>query len=83
MEETSYKSVMKDMRLLEKQLFGLPVTLDLQIVDGLKDGDKVPLRWEGQEWLCWRPLPSGSRPKASRPRSAMAPPAWSTQRCPL
>merc|ERR1712066_76078 len=37
------------MRLPEKQLFGLPVTLDLASVDGLKEGDKILLRWAGKD----------------------------------
>jgi len=49
MEETAYNSVVKDMRLPEKQLFGLPVTLDLNEVDGLKTGDKLLLKWAGEE----------------------------------
>jgi len=49
MDETAYNSVVKDMRLPEKQLFGLPVTLDVKSVEGLKEGDKILLKWEGQE----------------------------------
>jgi len=49
MDETAYNSVVKDMRLPEKQLFGMPVTLDLPSVDGLKQGDKVLLKWAGEE----------------------------------
>eukprot|EP00439_Symbiodinium_sp_Y106_P033720 s553_g4.t1 len=45
MEETAYNSV--DMRLPEKQLFGLPVTFDLPEVDGIKQGDKLLLKWKG------------------------------------
>ncbi|OLP97866.1 Sulfate adenylyltransferase [Symbiodinium microadriaticum] len=54
MEETAYNSVVKDrptceedMRLPEKQLFGLPVTFDLPEVDGIKQGDKLLLKWKG------------------------------------
>eukprot|EP00932_Pfiesteria_piscicida_P005932 SRR837773.1585.p1 GENE.SRR837773.1585~~SRR837773.1585.p1 ORF type:complete len:507 (-),score=214.85 SRR837773.1585:159-1658(-) len=49
MEETAYTSVVKDMRLPEKQLFGLPVTLDLHSVEGIKQGDKLLLRWDGED----------------------------------
>merc|ERR1711972_1005272 len=49
MDETAYNAVVKDMRLPEKQLFGLPVTLDLASVDGLKSGDKLLLRWAGED----------------------------------
>lgn len=48
-DETTYNSVVKDMRLPEKQLFGLPVTFDLPEVDGLKTGDKLLLKWKGEE----------------------------------
>jgi sulfate adenylyltransferase len=37
------------MRLPEKQLFGLPVTFDVTNVDGLKEGDKVLLRYNGED----------------------------------
>jgi len=49
MDQTAYESVVKDMRLPEKQLFGLPVTLDLHSIEGLEEGHKVLLKWEGQE----------------------------------
>merc|ERR1719343_1013984 len=49
MEETAYDAVVKGMRLPEKQLFGLPVTLDLADVSGLKTGDKLLLRWAGED----------------------------------
>ncbi|CAE8631220.1 unnamed protein product [Polarella glacialis] len=49
MDEKQYNTVVKDMRLPEKQLFGLPVTLDLQTVDGLKVGDKVLLKYKGED----------------------------------
>jgi len=49
MDETTYNSVVSGMRLPEKQLFGLPVTLDLQKVDGLKEGDKVLLRYNNED----------------------------------
>jgi sulfate adenylyltransferase len=49
MDETSYDAVVGGMRLPEKQLFGLPVTLDLPNVDGLKKNDKVLLRWAGED----------------------------------
>ncbi|OLP97867.1 Sulfate adenylyltransferase [Symbiodinium microadriaticum] len=37
------------MRLPEKQLFGLPVTFDLPEVDGIKQGDKLLLKWKGAD----------------------------------
>jgi sulfate adenylyltransferase len=49
MDETAYDAVVQGMRLPEKQLFGLPVTLDLTDVSGLKQGDKLLLRWEGED----------------------------------
>jgi len=49
MDETAYNAVVESMRLPEKQLFGLPVTLDVHDVSGLKEGDKVLLRWEGED----------------------------------
>ncbi|CAK9027268.1 unnamed protein product [Durusdinium trenchii] len=49
MDETTYNSVVKDMRLPEKQLFGLPVTFDLPEVDGLKTGDNLLLKWKGED----------------------------------
>eukprot|EP00933_Yihiella_yeosuensis_P043616 TRINITY_DN384_c0_g1_i3.p1 TRINITY_DN384_c0_g1~~TRINITY_DN384_c0_g1_i3.p1 ORF type:complete len:683 (+),score=195.91 TRINITY_DN384_c0_g1_i3:61-2109(+) len=49
MDETAYNSVVSQMRLPEKQLFGLPVTFDMPEVDGLKQGDKVLLKWAGEE----------------------------------
>lgn len=49
MEKRAYDSVVKDMRLPEKQLFGLPVVLDLHSVAGLSEGDKVLLKWKGQD----------------------------------
>ncbi|OLQ13597.1 Sulfate adenylyltransferase [Symbiodinium microadriaticum] len=49
-EESAYNSVVKDMRLPEKQLFGLPVTFDLPEVDGINKGDKLLLlKWKGQD----------------------------------
>mmetsp|Transcript_61971 Transcript_61971/g.98198 ORF Transcript_61971/g.98198 Transcript_61971/m.98198 type:complete len:686 (+) Transcript_61971:73-2130(+) len=48
MTETVYNSVVKEMRLPEKQLFGLPVTLDVSSAD-VKEGEKVLLRWDGQD----------------------------------
>jgi sulfate adenylyltransferase len=48
MTETVYNSVVKEMRLPEKQLFGLPVTLDVSS-SGVKEGEKVLLRWDGQD----------------------------------
>jgi len=49
MDEATYTSVVKDMRFPEKQLFGLPVTLDLESVEGLQEGDKILLKWDGQD----------------------------------
>jgi sulfate adenylyltransferase len=49
MDETAYDAVVSGMRLPEKQLFGLPVTLDLADVSGLNKGDKVLLRWNGED----------------------------------
>jgi len=48
MEETAYNSVVKDMRLPEKQLFGLPVTFDMKDVSGIKEGEKLLLKWKGE-----------------------------------
>ncbi|CAJ1367855.1 unnamed protein product [Effrenium voratum] len=49
MDETTYDSVVKAMRLPEKQLFGLPVIFDMPQVDGLKTGDKLLLKWKGED----------------------------------
>merc|ERR1719436_116999 len=49
MTETAYEAVVTGMRLPEKQLFGLPVTLDMDEVSGLKEGDKILLRWGGED----------------------------------
>merc|ERR1719157_20651 len=49
MDETAYNSVVSGMRLPGEELFGLPVVLDLHDVSGLKEGDKVLLRWEGED----------------------------------
>merc|ERR1711988_1875614 len=49
MDETAYNSVVKDMRLPEKQLFGLPVTFDMEDVSGLNQGDKLLLKWKGED----------------------------------
>jgi len=49
MTETAYDAVVKGMRLPEKQLFGLPVTFDVPSTEGLKEGDKVLLRWAGED----------------------------------
>ncbi|CAK0843635.1 unnamed protein product, partial [Prorocentrum cordatum] len=48
MDETTYTSVVKDMRLPEKQLFGLPVIRDVSDTAGFKAGDKVLLKWKGE-----------------------------------
>merc|ERR1719277_2772646 len=47
MTEPEYNSVVKDMRLPEKQLFGLPVTFDVHDASGIKQGDKVLLTYKG------------------------------------
>merc|ERR1712194_808527 len=49
MTENEYNCVVKGMRLPEKQLFGLPVTFDVFDVSGVKEGDKVLLRWQGAD----------------------------------
>ncbi|CAE8626834.1 unnamed protein product, partial [Polarella glacialis] len=50
MEQAAYDSVVKDMRLGEgKELFGMPVVFDLHKVDGIKSGDKLLLRWAGED----------------------------------
>jgi len=49
MDETAYDSVVSGMRLPGEELFGLPVVLDLHDVSDLKEGDKVLLRWEGED----------------------------------
>jgi hypothetical protein len=48
MTEAVYDSVVKDMRLPEKQLFGLPVTLDVSSTS-VKEGEKVLLKYGGQD----------------------------------
>jgi len=49
MDQTTYNAVVTGMRLPEKQLFGLPVCLDLHSVEGIKEGDKVLLKWKGTD----------------------------------
>merc|ERR1719414_1260110 len=49
MTEEAYDSVVTTMRLPEKQLFGLPVTFDLEDVSDFKAGDKLLLRWAGED----------------------------------
>lgn len=49
MEEEAYNAVVTGMRLPEKQLFGLPVTFDVNCIDGVKAGDKILLRWAGED----------------------------------
>jgi len=49
MTEPEYNSVVKTMRLPEKQLFGLPVVFDIASTDGLKVGDKLLLKYEGAD----------------------------------
>jgi len=48
MTQTQYDSVVKTMRLPEKQVFGLPVTLDIDDAS-IKEGEKILLKWDGQE----------------------------------
>merc|ERR1719499_2239269 len=49
MDEATYTDVVTGMRLPEKQLFGLPVTLDVPDVTGLQKDDKILLRWAGED----------------------------------
>mmetsp|Transcript_19901 Transcript_19901/g.52834 ORF Transcript_19901/g.52834 Transcript_19901/m.52834 type:complete len:696 (-) Transcript_19901:515-2602(-) len=49
MDETQYKSVVTGMRLPEKQLFGMPVVLDVCSSMGVKVGEKVLLKWDGKD----------------------------------
>lgn len=50
MTEEAYNSVVKDMRLPEKQLFGLPVTFDINPEQTpVKQGQKVLLKWQGED----------------------------------
>merc|ERR550532_1652243 len=49
MTEEAYNSVVTTMRLPEKQLFGLPVTFDLDDVSSIQTGDKLLLRWAGED----------------------------------
>jgi len=49
MDKAAYDAVVKDMRLPENHVFGLPVTLDLHSVDGMKEGDKLLLKWQGED----------------------------------
>lgn len=49
MTEPEYDAVVKGMRLPEKQLFGLPVVFDLADVSGINEGDKILLRWAGED----------------------------------
>eukprot|EP00448_Togula_jolla_P037409 CAMPEP_0170622304 /NCGR_PEP_ID=MMETSP0224-20130122/29057_1 /TAXON_ID=285029 /ORGANISM="Togula jolla, Strain CCCM 725" /LENGTH=692 /DNA_ID=CAMNT_0010948609 /DNA_START=56 /DNA_END=2134 /DNA_ORIENTATION=- len=48
MTEVTYNSVVKGMRLPEKQLFGVPVTLDLKSTEGFKEGDRILLKYGGK-----------------------------------
>jgi len=48
MKEAEYDSVVKGMRLPEKQVFGLPVIFDVASAGGVKEGDKVLLKWQGE-----------------------------------
>eukprot|EP00930_Biecheleria_cincta_P050004 TRINITY_DN3519_c0_g1_i1.p1 TRINITY_DN3519_c0_g1~~TRINITY_DN3519_c0_g1_i1.p1 ORF type:complete len:262 (+),score=50.58 TRINITY_DN3519_c0_g1_i1:62-787(+) len=49
MKEDEYDSVVKDMRLPSKELFGLPVTFDVPSSAGVKTGDKILLKWDGKD----------------------------------
>jgi len=49
MTEEAYNSVVTTMRLPEKQLFGLPVTFDLEDASDIKTGDKLLLSWAGED----------------------------------
>merc|ERR1712190_331701 len=49
MDEAAYNAVVTGMRLPEKQLFGLPVTFDIEDVSGIKENDKILLRWNGED----------------------------------
>jgi len=49
MKEDEYDSVVKDMRLPGKELFGLPVTFDVPSSTGIKTGDKILMKWDGQD----------------------------------
>merc|ERR1712190_656260 len=49
MDQATYEDVVKGMRLPEKQLFGLPVTFDVADIAGLKENDKILLRWSGED----------------------------------
>merc|ERR1719223_2285853 len=49
MTEAEYDSVVKNMRLPDEHVFGLPVVFDIASTDGLKLGDKVLLRYEGED----------------------------------
>jgi sulfate adenylyltransferase len=49
MTQAEYDAVVKGMRLPSGEIFGLPVIFDVASADGLKAGDKVLLKWEGEE----------------------------------
>jgi len=49
MDENAYDSVVKNMRLPDENLFGLPVTFDLTDVQGIKPNDKIMLRWANRD----------------------------------
>eukprot|EP00929_Paragymnodinium_shiwhaense_P043578 TRINITY_DN223_c0_g1_i5.p1 TRINITY_DN223_c0_g1~~TRINITY_DN223_c0_g1_i5.p1 ORF type:complete len:686 (-),score=217.67 TRINITY_DN223_c0_g1_i5:133-2190(-) len=49
MDETTYNAVVTGMRLPEKQLMGMPVTLDLHDISGIKEGDKILLRYANED----------------------------------
>merc|ERR1719326_456352 len=48
MTEPEYNSVVQGMRLPEKQVFGLPVTFDVSSAGSVKEGDKILLKWQGE-----------------------------------
>lgn len=49
MTQAEYDGVVKGMRLPTGEVFGLPVVFDIANADGLKQGDKVLLKWQGED----------------------------------
>mmetsp|Transcript_98754 Transcript_98754/g.155638 ORF Transcript_98754/g.155638 Transcript_98754/m.155638 type:complete len:430 (-) Transcript_98754:192-1481(-) len=49
MTQAEYDGVVKGMRLPTGEVFGLPVIFDVAKADGLKEGDKVLLKWQGED----------------------------------
>jgi len=49
MTEAEYDSVVKNMRLPDESVFGLPVVFDIASTEGLKNGDKLLLRYDGED----------------------------------